>query len=253
MSTHAPERRPARGARHTVLTVVGSLALLAAFASLVGGAALTGAHAAKRDANGFYATDAKILSTPTHALVSDDLAVGTDGPDWLFRNGRLGTIRVTATGTQAKPVFVGIAKKSQVEAYLRGVARDVVTDFDVDPFSVTYDRRSGVAAPAAPSTRGFWARSTTGSGKQTLSWPVRKGTWAVVVMNADATSGVRTDVGVGAKVPLVLWLGIGLLGAGAALAAIGGASIFFGTRRPPAAPASTTPVIATPVARGWAS
>ncbi len=109
-------------------------------------------------------------------------------------------------------------------------AHDEVSDFEVDPFSIRYARRSGHATPSAPSGQRFWAVKASGSGRQTLTWPVRKGSWAVVVMNADAAKGVRADVSVGAWVPFLVWLAIGLLGAGAVLGAGAGAAVFFGSR-----------------------
>src|SRR5918994_2064657 len=228
MTASANEQRTGR----MILIVVGALLALLALASLGGGGVLVAAHATQRDADGYYASGPKPLSTPTHAVVSDSLDIGTSGPDWLFREGRLGTARITATGMDAKPIFVGITREWKLAAYLNGVAHDEVTDFDVDPFAVKYAREPGTAAPAAPGAQSFWAEASSGSGPQTVAWPADEGTWAAVVMNADGTPAVRAHVSVAAKVPLLLWLGIGLLSGGAVLAAAGGALIFFGTRKP---------------------
>jgi hypothetical protein len=215
----------------------GAALLLLALAVLLGGVALVGDHASHRDADGFYATDAERLATSTHAFVSDGLDVDTGGAGLLLDEGSLGTLRVTAAGA-AKPVFVGVARAAEVESYLRGVSYAEVADFEVDPLSVTTRLRPGSSAPGAPADERFWAASESGPGTQSLSWPVESGDWAVVVMNADGSAGVRTDVSVGAKVPAVLWIGIGLLVAGIALAAGGGALIRSGLRDAlPAAPA----------------
>jgi hypothetical protein len=222
-----PSRSPARIGLIVLGVVVGALALTA----LVGGGALLWLHTDRRDHDGYYSTGAKTLATPTYALVSDGLDIGTDGPDWLFRKGRLGTIRVTATGTAAEPVFVGIARSSQTAAYLAGVAHDDITDFEVDPFSVTRARRGGAATPAAPTAEAFWAKTATGAGRQTLTWSVKKGSWNVVVMNADGSRSVRAAVTLGAKVPWILWLAIGLLTAGVLLAAGSAAAIYSGVRK----------------------
>ncbi len=230
MNASTSEPRAGRSAGQIAAIVVGALAGLLALALLAGGGALVWGHGTQRDGQGYYATGFKSLATPTYALVSDGLDVGTDGPDWLFRSGRLGTVRVTATAARAHPVFVGIGRESDVDSYLRSVEYDAVTDFQIDPFSVTYSRRAGEATPVAPATQTFWAAQAAGSGRQTVTWPVQKGAWAVVVMNADAARGVRADVSVGAKVPFLLWLGVGLLGAGALVAVGSGVAIYFGVR-----------------------
>jgi hypothetical protein len=72
-----------------------------------------------------------------------------------------------------------------------------------------------------------------------MTWPVQKGAWAVVIMNADGSRGVSSGVSVGAKLGFMRSLGIGLLIVGVILAAGGAAAIVMGMRRPrPPAPAT---------------
>jgi hypothetical protein len=236
--------KPARSTGRTIALVLGIVLALLSLAPLAGGAALVGVHETERDADGYYATGANALSTPTSALVSDELDVGTDGPDRLFRDGRLATVRVTATGAGDEPVFVGIARTAQVDAYLEGVAHDEITDFELDPFSVTKARHRGAEAPAPPADQPIWAESSRGTGAQTIAWPVQQGDWAVVVMNADGSPGVETDVSVGAKVGFVLSLGIGLLAGGGLLAIGAGALIYFAARTRPRTPSAASSVVA---------
>jgi hypothetical protein len=42
-----------------------------------------------------------------------------------------------------------------------------------------------------------------------LLWKLRSGTWSVVVMNADGSRDVAATIGVGVKVPGLLWVGSG--------------------------------------------
>jgi hypothetical protein len=230
------------GSGRLALIVVGAVLVLVSLVPLLGGGALVGAHATQRDADGYYASDANHVATPTRAFYSDELEVGTDGPDWLFEDGRLGTLRLTASGTADNPVFVGIARRAQVNAYLRGVDRAEITDFELDPFSITSTRHAGTAVPALPAAQRIWVESATGAGKQSIAWPMQKGNWAVVIMNADGTPGVATEVAVGAKVGFILWVGIGALAVGLLILAGGIVAIVAGRRQPPSGrPAQTTP------------
>ncbi len=79
MIVSATQPKAGRSAGQVVLIVAGALAGLFALALLATGGVLVGAHATKRDSSGFYSTSAKALATPTYALVSDGLDVGTDG------------------------------------------------------------------------------------------------------------------------------------------------------------------------------
>jgi hypothetical protein len=231
---------PGRSAGRIVLIVVGACVALVALVSLVGGGVLVGIHATERDADGYYTSGANELTTPTRALVSDTLDIGNDAPDWIFSKGRLGTVRVTATSSGSEPIFVGVARASQVDTYFQGVAHDEIKDFDLDPFSVTSTRHAGAAIPAAPAAQRIWTKSASGTGPRTVTWPVQEGRWAVVVMNADGSPGIVTDVSVGAKLGYLLWVGIVLLVLGAFVAIGAGALMFAGTRRPPSTPSTAT-------------
>jgi hypothetical protein len=234
---------PARGwgVGRVVAAIAASLLVLLALALLAGGGVVLWADKTKRDDDGFLTTPAERLATTSYALVTEGLDVGVGGPDWLFREGRLGEIRISAERPAAAPVFVGVALESQVSRYLQGVEHDVVTDIDVDPFRVRYEPRPGGPPPGPPAERDFWAVQASGPGKQTLTWEVAGGRWVVLVMNAGATPGVVVDVSVGASLGFLDELAWGLLAAGALFALIAAVSLAFVFRRrrpPPPAPAA---------------
>ena len=79
-----------------------------------------------------------------------------------------------------------------------------------------------------PAAQTFWAATSTG-GRQ-LEWKAREGEWTVVVMNADATPGVRVDAKAGAKLPLLGELGWGLAIPGAVLGLVSVALMALGAR-----------------------
>jgi hypothetical protein len=65
--------------------------------------------------------------------------------------------------------------------------------------------------------------SASGPGQRSLTWQPRSGSWTLVVMNASGSTPVASDVTVGAQLPVLGDLSVGLLVAGAVLALIGGA------------------------------
>ena len=214
----------------TPLIVAGALLAALALASLIAGAALTGVHATKRDRSGFYASGSHLIATPSRALVARDLDVGAGQPRWLLDHGP--TLRISATASGQRPAFVGIARRDQLDVYLRGVRYDEIRDFDLDPFTVTTSRHAGSTAPVPPAESNIWAASADGTGQQTVKWDPQKGDWAVAVMNADGSRNVAAQVSLGARTDIVLWSGIVLIGAAALLGAAGTVLIVSGLRRP---------------------
>jgi hypothetical protein len=225
------------------LLIVGSIVALLALALLAGGAVLFWAHTSERDAEGYYSTGNERFHTQTYALVSDDLDIGTDGPDWLFRKGRLGTIRLRGTSAEpGKQIFIGIARTTDVNGYLGNVSRARVSDVGLDPFSVEYEPLTGNATPEPPQSRTFWAESASGAGPVTVRWEVAKGDWSIIVMNTDASRGVAADISLGAKVGFIFWIALGLVIIGALLGAGAALLIYFAARRrPPTAPERPAP------------
>ncbi len=158
MST-SRRRRPALIAGGVVV------AALAAVALMTGGTGIW-ADATQRDSHGYVSTHSHRYASATRAIATDGVTIGTEVPHWLF-----GRVRVEATST--KPVFVGIARRSDVEAYLARSSYTSATKLDLDPFRVTYVPHSGRRVPGRPDEQGFWAASATGSGTQALTWKVR--------------------------------------------------------------------------------
>jgi hypothetical protein len=215
--TPAPEtaRAGRGGGARVVLYVVGGIAAILAFATLVGGCALVAVDQTQRDDDGFLMSPSEDFSTATYAIVSESADIDTTGAEWAVE-AFLGTIRIRSESD--RPVFLGIASEADVAPYLAGVEHDVVTDLDSDG-DPRYRLRPGGAPTGPPAEQTFWVASTTGSGEQVLDWEPEDGDWRVVAMNADGTRGVSTDLSIGAELDPVLWIGIGLLVFGALLAA----------------------------------
>ena len=205
--------------KRTGLTVGAWIAVV--FGAILVAAGGTGIWAdTRRDDNGYFATHAHRYQTRTRAIATESIKVGSYVPTWLA-----GKVRLDVAG--AKPLFVGIAPKATVDKYLARVEHTEATDLGFDPFKVTYVDKSGTVDPGRPAGEPFWAAAMTGTGSP-LTWRLRSGTWSVVVMNADGSRGVAATVGVGVKVPALLWVAIGLTLVGGALLAAGG--LMFGAR-----------------------
>jgi hypothetical protein len=229
--------------KRIALVVTGALAsLLAAGLLSIGGLALWGDS--QKDSDGYLSTDTHQFETGTRALATENLDVDLGGGDWAMDTNDLGEARVQVDSRGDKPVFVGIARSSDVEDYLAGVSHSTLTDVNTSPFEADYDHHTGNRSPASPADSQIWTASQQGSGKQTLNWEIEDGDWSVVVMNADGSAGVDADISTGANVPFLDEIGWTAVGSGGFVLVVGVALLVMGIRRP-SNPSGTAPVTGT--------
>jgi hypothetical protein len=213
-------RRSWTGARIALIVVGVVVALFGGAALAGGGVALWAAN--QRDSDGFFTAGPGRFSTDSYALSAPSVHLDMIGPDAFYDEDTLGEVRFrVAPDNAGGSVFVGIGRADDVAAYLDRVGHDEVSDLDTGPFSVTYNRHPGGAPSTNPTAETFWVASDAGPGTRTVTWTVAPGDWTVVVMNMDASAGVRVDISTGAKVPFVGPLATTALVFGAILLAAG--------------------------------
>jgi hypothetical protein len=103
-------------------------------------------------------------------------ALALDGP----------SLRVTVRAADSSsPVFVGVGRAADVEAYLGGVARNEVTGVrGMDPVLARTGSDASLPEPAGVDV---WALAVTGRGTATLEWPQAAGRWRAVAAVDGAT------------------------------------------------------------------
>jgi hypothetical protein len=222
-----PTQRSGRG--RVVRLVFGSLALLAGLALLGGAIAAIFGLENNRDASGYFVTHTHHYMTSSYALSTESMNVGGVTGDL---EAALIRLRIKATSSNAaKPLFVGIATTQNVDRYLARVQHDELRDISFDPFKIDY-RRIGTGAPTTlPGTQSFWQTRASGTGTLTVSWPVKKGKWTAVVMNADGSRNVHVDAQVAARLAGAWWFVAACIALGALALAGGVLLVRSGTRK----------------------
>jgi hypothetical protein len=197
--------------------VIGTLLVLSSLVLL--GARGTGLWADRTQRDRDYATTgAHEFSTSGSALATEPTHLGSAGVGWLYSPALLGKVRIRVTPVSAgAPLFVGIGRSADVDRYLAGVNHTLISDF----FRSKVEAIGGGTPRSAPGAQDFWVASSTGSGARNLVWDSTKGAWTVVVMNADGRRGIDVRADLGARLPALLWIAVGLLVAGAVLLAGG--------------------------------
>jgi hypothetical protein len=243
MTTSQPNIQPKRSrAARIALFVTSAITGVLALGFIAAGAlALYGNT--QKDRDGYLSTSSERFEAGTRALATQNLDVNLDGTGSVVSTGEFGKVRLKVAPQSGKPVFVGIARSSDVAGYLRGVPHTTLTDVESSPFKATYRPHGGKQRPAAPAKQSIWAASAHGKGTQTLNRDVQDGDWSVVVMNADGSPGVQAGISAGAKAPWLNELGWTSAGGGTILLIIAAGLLMLGIRPPrngsDSAPATT--------------
>lgn len=232
---------PARtwSAGRVLAALIAATFLLLGSGMLLGGAALHFADSNLRDDQGYFMGPTDGYLSPGYAVRSDLVVLhehsgAVDLPSWL-----LGTVEVTATPSTSNGVFIGIARTSVVDRYLRRVAHSTLDNAIMgrhDPMRPRFV--DGISPTVAPADANFWVASASGPGEQTISWAPETGSWTLVVMNGEGTTPVAADVTVGAEIPVLDELGTALLLAGLVVVALSGVGMWrvMGAHQNPVSP-----------------
>lgn len=191
-------------------TVIGGLLGLVALALLTAAGIGLWADLSQRKA-GYVTPGGHDFSTSGSALVTEETKLGSAGVGWLYPASLLGKIRIRVTPVgSSSPLFVGIGPTAAVERYLAGTNRTIITDY----FGETTHFVGGGPVGSAPTTQHFWVASSSGTGRQSVFWKAKDGSWTVVVMRADGRPGMGVHADLGARLSSLRWVGIGAAVAG---------------------------------------
>lgn len=223
-------RRGGWNAGRVVSLVAGSVLAVIGLGLVAAGGVGVWATTTQRDGAGYLTTPARTFDTASSAITSDRVELGRS-TGWITPGGLLGTVRVRAASTDAATsIFVGIAPEAAATRYLSGVDRLFVTDWADGRIRQQFGHGTGLAAP--PAAAGIWTAQTSGYGRQSLSWRPTGGKWVVVVMNTNGSAGVAVTADVGATVPNLAWISVGLFtGGGLLLLTLSGLVIAVSTAR----------------------
>lgn len=219
------------------LLVFGIIFLVGALVLMAGGAGLMWLGTTLENDSPLFAARTSSLKTDSYAIVSEPFDI-----DWYDESEgrRWGSdfvkLKVEAeSNDSSKGVFVGIAREADVDAYLTNVQHEEITEWISNPFDdpeIDYRLHPGSVAPSDPTDEAFWDAFDHGSGPQTVEWTPEMGRWVLVIMNEDGSSGINVSGSLGADLPWLFWLGLGLVLVGIVALAGGAVMVYFAARSP---------------------
>jgi hypothetical protein len=190
-----------------VAAIFGAIFAPVAIGLLVGGIALIVAFGPGRGEDGFVFSPRYDLASDGYALTSDRIDIARYPGDWWPSD--IATVRLDMEPGGGDELFFGIGPSADVARYLDGVALDQVERLGFGRRDVTYDNIAGGPPPTPPGEQAFWVAS--GAGSQLVDWDFVPGDWTIVVMNADGSAGVSVAAAFGIDIPVLVWVGVGMI------------------------------------------
>lgn len=117
------------------------------------------------------------------------------------------------------PLFLGIARSADVNAYLAGAPIDVIQQIDW-PGAARTEHVEGSVTPAPPTGQQIWVVSAQGNAPS-LHWVAAPGDWTLVVMRADAQPSLDVTLSGRLTISALGPIGIALLAVALAMLAVG--------------------------------
>jgi hypothetical protein len=235
--------RPGRwtGGR-VVAVVIGAVLLFVSAGLLLTGGGLLWADQTQRD-GAYLMSRTTEVSSSRYAVTSEDIVLDTGGAEWVLDD-VIGRARVEVDPLdRGTAIFVGLARSTDVGAYLGGVghhrAQDLGPGWDgghIGPGMMTEVQGGAPAEP--PGDVDIWVEQASGTGTQVLDWRPRDGNWTVVVMRADGGAGIDVDMRVGATVLGLGWVAGGLLATGVLFGLVGALLVALAVHRAQQGPPS---------------
>lgn len=189
--------------KRAVLLVLGVLTLLLGLALVAAGGGVAALLGQKES----ISTQPARMSGTGVALVAEHIRV--DESNVPVPQG-LGTLTLSVTSPDGRPVFVGTATPDDLDTYLTGAPYDVVVDLASGGRATTRPV-PGTQQPAPPAGQTIWVQQSTGTTARISS--DLDPTTALVVMNSDATPGVTADVVVTYRIAgawTAAWIAVGV-------------------------------------------
>jgi hypothetical protein len=212
----------------------GGMLLLTSFGLIFGGGFLIFGMESISQPDGYFMSRSVQFNVNSYAILQSGIDIRMDGmPVWRPMMQDILTIKITANNNNpSKEVFIGITSTSDADSYLNTIEYSTLMQqpWVFDRWSQdklpTFSLHPGIAPSQPPVNMNIWVASTIGSGTQSLTWVPQTGDYSVVIMNSDGTKNVDVSVQLGAKIPILRGIGVGLLVGGVILGFIGALIVY---------------------------